>query len=48
MKRGAQFAVGLALAGLFVWLILRDLDRAALAEAGRLPKAGQCGVSRGG
>ena len=37
MKRGVQFALGVALAGLFVWLILRDLDRAALAEAFRSP-----------
>jgi len=37
MKRAVQFAVGLALAGGFVWLILRDLDRAALAEAVRNP-----------
>jgi uncharacterized protein (TIRG00374 family) len=37
MKRWLQFAVGVVLAGLFVWLILRDLDRAALAEALRGP-----------
>lgn len=37
MRRGLQFAVGVALAGLFVWLILRDLDRKALAEAFRNP-----------
>ena len=37
MKRWVQFGVGVALAGLCVWLILRDLDRAALAEAFRGP-----------
>jgi glycosyltransferase 2 family protein len=37
MTRWLQFAVGVALAGLCVWLILRDLDRAALAEAFRNP-----------
>lgn len=33
MKRSVQFAVGVALAVLFVWLILRDLDQKALIEA---------------
>ena len=37
MSRWGQFAVGIALAGLFLWLILRDLDRSALAEALRSP-----------
>jgi uncharacterized protein (TIRG00374 family) len=37
MMRWVQFALGLGLAGVFVWLILRDLDRAALAEALRNP-----------
>lgn len=37
MKRAVQFAVGVALAGLFVWLILRDLDWPALAQAFRNP-----------
>lgn len=37
MKRWLQFAIGVALAGLCVWLILRDLDRSALAEAFRNP-----------
>lgn len=37
MTRWAQFAIGVALAGLCLWLILRDLDRAALAEAFRNP-----------
>ena len=33
MRRAAQLLLGLVLAGLCGWLILRDLDRAALAEA---------------
>ncbi|MCX7288555.1 MAG: lysylphosphatidylglycerol synthase transmembrane domain-containing protein [Rhodobacterales bacterium] len=37
MKRAVQFVLGLAFAGLFVWLILRDLDREALARALRNP-----------
>lgn len=37
MKRLVQFLAGLGLAALFVWLILRDLDRAALAQALRAP-----------
>lgn len=37
MRRGVQFAVGVALAALFVWLILRDLDREVLVQAFRNP-----------
>ncbi|MDX5350392.1 MAG: flippase-like domain-containing protein [Paracoccaceae bacterium] len=37
MRRWVQFAIGLALAGFCLWLILRDMDRAALAEAFRDP-----------
>ena len=37
MTRTAQFAVGVALAGGFVWLILRDLDWNALHDAFRAP-----------
>jgi glycosyltransferase 2 family protein len=37
MRRGVQLALGLTLAGLFIWLILRDLDREALVQALRDP-----------
>lgn len=37
MRRWGQFAIGVVLAGLCLWLILRDLDRAALTEAFRNP-----------
>lgn len=37
MTRPVQFVAGVALAGVFVWLILRDLDRAAVADAFRDP-----------
>lgn len=35
MKGALKFIAGIGLAGLFVWLILRDLDRASLAGAFR-------------
>jgi glycosyltransferase 2 family protein len=37
MTRTVQFAVGVAMAGFFVWLILRDLDGKAMADAFRNP-----------
>lgn len=37
MTRTVQFAVGVAMAGFFIWLILRDLDGKAIADAFRNP-----------